>query len=322
MASIRKTRSGRFQAVVRVRGYPTVSRVFRTRSQARTWAQRVEDDMRLGTWRQDVGVTVGDVLDRYLREIVPLKKSWAFHRTNCTNLAKGLGRVLLARLTAQDVVAYVRSRPVSPSTVRKEVNTLSHAIDTAVALWGYEITGDPVGNAKRILRVTKALSPAPPRNRRLADGEEEALLAALGRSPETKLLALLTLATGRRLKELLSISDEVLVRRGGRLLLEVRDTKTDHPITVPLSAEAEALLEGFDGFTMRPDSYSQAFMRAVKRAGLRDLRLTDLRHEALSRLFERGLSVPEVMAISGHRSPDVLLRVYSQVDADRLSDRL
>jgi len=114
----------------------------------------------------------------------------------------------------------------------------------------------------------------------------------------------------------------VLVRRGGRLLLEVRDTKTDHPITVPLSAEAEALLEGFDGFTMRPDSYSQAFMRAVRRAGLRDLRLTDLRHEALSRLFERGLSVPEVLAISGHRSPDVLLKVYSQVDADRLSERL
>ena len=217
---------------------------------------------------------------------------------------------------------YVRSRPVSPSTARKEVNTLSHAIDTAVALWGYEVTGDPVGNAKRILRVTKALSPAPPRNRRLADGEEEALMAALDRYPETKLMALLTLATGRRLKELMAITQDVLIRRGGRLLLEVRDTKTDHPITVPLSRETEALLDGFEGFTMHSNSYSHAFLKAVRKAGLQDLRLTDLRHEALSRLFERGLSVPEVMAISGHRSPDVLLRVYSQVDADRLSDRL
>ena len=322
MASIRRTKTGKYQAVVRVRGYPTQSRVFRTRGQARTWAQRIEDDMRLGTWRQDAGVTMADVLDRYMREIVPLKKTLGFHRSNCRALTAGLGHVFLARLTAQDVVDYVRARPVSPSTVRKEVNTLSHAVDTAVVLWGYEVTGDPVGNAKRILRVTKALSPAPPRARRLADGEEAALMAALARSPETKLVALLTLATGRRLKELLAINAQSLVRRGGRLLLVVRDTKTDHPITVPLSAEAERLLQGFEGFSMRADSYSQAFARGVARAGLLDLRLTDLRHEALSRLFERGLSVPEVMAISGHRSPDVLLKVYSQVDAEKLSERL
>jgi len=56
-ASIRKTESGWHQAVVRVHGYPTVPRVFRTRSQARVWAQRFEDDMRMGTWRQDAGGT-------------------------------------------------------------------------------------------------------------------------------------------------------------------------------------------------------------------------------------------------------------------------
>ena len=38
----------------------------------------------------------------------------------------------------------------------------------------------------------------------------------------------------------------------------------------------------------------------MKRAGIKDLRFHDLRHEAVSRLFEMGLSVPEVAFIGGH----------------------
>jgi len=39
----------------------------------------------------------------------------------------------------------------------------------------------------------------------------------------------------------------------------------------------------------------------TKRAGITDLHFHDLRHEAISRLFEKGLSIPEVALISGHR---------------------
>jgi integrase len=39
-----------------------------------------------------------------------------------------------------------------------------------------------------------------------------------------------------------------------------------------------------------------------------DLRLHDLRHEAVSRFFEYGLTVPEVALISGHRDPRMLIR--------------
>ena len=77
-----------------------------------------------------------------------------------------------------------------------------------------------------------------------------------------------------------------------------------------------------DYFTIRSDTVSQAFARAVKRAGLKDLRLTDLRHEALSRLFEQGFNVPEVMAISGHSTPDVLLKVYAQVEGEKVGEKL
>lgn len=52
-------------------------------------------------------------------------------------------------------------------------------------------------------------------------------------------------------------------------------------------------------FGARPDSITQAFNRAVTKASLQDLRFHDLRHEAITRMFESGLSVPKVSLISG-----------------------
>jgi integrase len=45
-----------------------------------------------------------------------------------------------------------------------------------------------------------------------------------------------------------------------------------------------------------------------RRAGVNGLRFHDLRHEAGSRFFEKGLSIPEVAAISGDREPRMLMR--------------
>jgi integrase len=52
-----------------------------------------------------------------------------------------------------------------------------------------------------------------------------------------------------------------------------------------------------------------------------DLRLHDLRHEAISRLFERGLNVAEVSAISGHKELRMLQR-YTHLRAIDLVARL
>ena len=51
-----------------------------------------------------------------------------------------------------------------------------------------------------------------------------------------------------------------------------------------------------------------AWERLKRRAGVTGLRFHDLRHEAVSRFFEKGLTVPEVAAISGHRDPRMLMR--------------
>ncbi|MGO4574093.1 tyrosine-type recombinase/integrase [Microvirga sp. 2TAF3] len=60
----------------------------------------------------------------------------------------------------------------------------------------------------------------------------------------------------------------------------------------------------------------QAWERLIVRAQLKDLRFHDLRHEAISRFFEYGLSTPEVSLISGHRDLRMLARYTHLRPAD------
>ncbi|WP_039700443.1 tyrosine-type recombinase/integrase, partial [Pseudomonas aeruginosa] len=55
--------------------------------------------------------------------------------------------------------------------------------------------------------------------------------------------------------------------------------------------------------------------------GMPDLRFHDLRHEAVSRLVEGGLSDQEVSAISGHKSMQMLKR-YTHLRAEDLVTKL
>ena len=54
-------------------------------------------------------------------------------------------------------------------------------------------------------------------------------------------------------------------------------------------------------FPLTGNAVRLAFEHLRTRAGVKDFRFHDLRHEAISRLFEKGLNIAEVSAISGHK---------------------
>jgi hypothetical protein len=86
--------------------------------------------------------------------------------------------------------------------------------------------------------------------------------------------------------------------------------------TIPLSGRALAILEARRGcwagndrvFPTTDHAVRMAWRRVKGRIRLPDFRFHDLRHEAISRFFEAGLSVPEVALLSGHRDPRMLFR--------------
>jgi hypothetical protein len=72
---------------------------------------------------------------------------------------------------------------------------------------------------------------------------------------------------------------------------------------------------------MHPDSISDAFVAACRSAGVTGLRLHDLRAEGVSRLFERGLDLARVRAVSRHKS-SAILRYIRAGDVEELAKAL
>lgn len=107
--------------------------------------------------------------------------------------------------------------------------------------------------------------------------------------PHDTAVALLV-ETGMRRGELAAMQWEQVDWSVPSVLLP--DTKNGTAREVPLSTAAVTVFEGLNPrpagpvWGMAPQSFSQAFIRACKRAGIEDLRLHDLRHEATSRLVE------------------------------------
>jgi integrase len=69
------------------------------------------------------------------------------------------------------------------------------------------------------------------------------------------------------------------------------------------------------------DAISQNFANACQKAGISGLHFHDLRHEATSRLFEKGLNPMQVSAISGHKTLQMLKR-YTHLKAEELAELL
>lgn len=326
MATIRKLR-GRWQAQVRRKGMAPRAKSFDQKADAERWARSLEAELDRNGSLPDTRVaertTVAEVLLRYREQVTPKKRGAVSEAARINTLLRGaISHRTLTLLSTADVSGYrdERLKSVSPATVIRELNLLSHALDTAVRDWGIHMPQNPC-------RLVRRPSAPNGRTRRLVGDEEQRLLAAAdqGRVSYIRPLIILAVETGMRRGEVLSLAwDHVdLERRVARL----PTTKTGVPREVPLSSRAVAVLtalpRGEDErvFPYRPNSVRLAWERVVRRAGLHDLHMHDLRHEAVSRLFEKGLNVVEVASISGHKELRMLAR-YTHLRAVDLVSRL
>ena len=124
-------------------------------------------------------------------------------------------------------------------------------------------------------------------------------------------IVLFAVETGMRRSEILGLRWNDVGPEGRSVVL--RPTKNGHSRTIPLSTRALSILRTVEKtdeqiFPMSANAFRLAWERLRARAGLFDLRFHDLRHEAISRFLEMGLSVPEVALIRGHRDQRMLFR--------------
>jgi Site-specific recombinase XerD len=350
MATIneRKSATGkasRWQAIVRLKGQPAQTRTFRTKAEATRWARQIESEIDRGVFvsrDESERTTVNDLIDRYAREVLPAQKGGHREVSRVKWIKEGLGKYSLAALTSSIVADYrdARLKSVGPQSVKHELSLLQRALKKGTNEWGIALPGGiPTATVKK-----PALPPA--RDRRLVDDEEERLLAACtdARNPWLRPVVIFAIETAMRAGEMLEVW-KYINEDGEKIKTKVSDglqwlnvdlnkrtaylpmTKNGEARTVPLSSRAADVLRdlprnsGDRVFGTTYEGLKQAFTRACSRAGIEDLRFHDLRHEATSRFFEKGLREMQVAAITGHKTLQMLKR-YTHLKAEDLAKLL
>ena len=321
MASISKHSKNGWQVRIRKKGMPAQFKTFKTKAAAERWARQVEADMDKGVFVSTSAAentTLSEVIDRYIKEILPTKKSQRQVISQCKTIKRELGDFSLTALTPSILANFrdLRCKKVKGHTVRKDLLLIRRVLVQAQKEWEIYL---PRGNPADSVSI-----PTQPkgRDRRLIGDEEERLLTAAQ-------------AYGGEIYNIITLAMETAMRRGEIAKLRWKDinfskrtallydTKNTEDRIIPLTEKAYKLLNDLPRnisgkvFIMQPDSITQAFERIRKEADMENFRFHDLRHEATSRFFEKGLSIMEVSAITGHKDL-AMLRRYTHLRAEDL----
>lgn len=220
-------------------------------------------------------------------------------------------------------------KTMQPQTVGNYLSHLAAVFAVARPLWGYELDKSAMDDAQTVLRRIGVVKKSTSRDRRPTLDELDLLMRHFAdrqaRAPQSnpmhRIIAFAIFST-RRQEEIVRIRWDDLDTKHSRIM--VRDMK--HPgskignhVWCDLPEEALKIIEAMPKseeriFPYNTDAISSAFTRACKLLSIEDLRFHDLRHEGVSRLFELGLNIPHVAAVSGHRSWTSLKR-YTHMKA-------
>ena len=317
MASFRKSGIG-WRAEVFKRGVRQ-SATFRLKSEAQAWAQQVESDIssiRAGTIPNKL---VKDVLDEYLEKVSPTKRGYDWERKRIAVLKRyKIASVRLSDLDATHVSKWRddRLKDVSGSSVCRDWNLLSHAIETARKEWRW-ISENPFKG-----QVTRP-KVSPPRQKTFTDEEVEKISLVLGDSEgsiaaRVKDAFLFALETAMRAGEIVGIRKEDIYATYVRLPM----TKNGSARDVPLSTKAKEILAKYpDGFGLTSSQLDANFRRGTRLAGVEG-RFHDSRRTALTRLAKVFTNPMDLARISGHKDLKILLNTYYTPSVESLAEKM
>lgn len=324
MATIRR-RGDSWQAQIRRVGHSPQSRTFAKREDAQRWVRSIESGFDrqplLEVRQQGNNPSLGDLLVRYEAEITARKCSNDRERNKIAVIKRSkLNDLRILDLKPKNIRDYRddRLRKVKAATVKREIAIISHCISVAISEWEVELSRNPARGI--IIRNADQA-----RCRRLSRSEFDRLQAEINQSAVWYIKPIVTLAleTGMRRGEILALRRcdlRLSVRQ-----LHIPNSKNGHPRAIPLSLKALKAIEVSKYndliFPVNKSTLRQCWIGVLEKARISDFRFHDLRHEALSRLFELGLSISEISSISGHRTAQMLLR-YTHARTEDIAMKL
>jgi len=286
-------------------------------------------------------ITLTVLLDRYLLEITPTKRSAPVESTKIGKLKRYEISCLPVSLVGRDAIlrfmATAKKEGWSDNNLRKYLMLLSSLFQVATKRWGM--------NLENPIRKIEVPSNGKARDRRLEIGEYERFHTELKKARNPYMVSIFEIAveTAARRGEILKLRRKDVDLNNATAVL--RNTKNGEDRIIPLSNRAIDILKrlptaiGGQMFPVTEVQLRQAYLAAKQRARkkydiecaqkginpqpgyISDLRFHDLRHEATSRLFEKELNLMEVASITGHKTLEMLKR-YTHLRATELARKL
>jgi integrase len=266
--------------------------------------------------------TLKQLLQRYEREVSSKKRTKADKQYIKNILKFDFVEKVLSNINTSDVAAFrdERLKYISGSSVNRELSILSDCIKKAMTEWQCYIAENPV---KPTIRCEENAR----RVRRLEPGEYEKLMSSckMNRAFWCPIIDFAIHSAMRR-GELLEITWDMVHLDKKYITLPPEITKTKRSRNVPLQPKALEILRSIPRslngrvFPIGIKNFERSWTSICKRSGITGLRFHDLKREAISRLFEKGLSVSEVQLFCGNSLSS--LSVYTQHNSTTLADKL
>lgn len=325
MATFQK-RGKAWRAIVRRKGHAPLTATFPTKGMAKTWAEGQERAIaqRRATGASDAdAMTVRALIDWYVAfagEVEPLRRSKAADMSRLKSYA--IADRIASDLKMRDYVQHIEGRRrdgVGPATAANDLVWLRTVVKAARANLDLHASLDAIADATEYLRSARTIAKSRLRERRLKEGEEQRLLDYLdGRKWSVPMgdIVRFALASTRRQEEITRIRwADVDRNKGIAWLDDVKHPtqKTGNRRSFRLLPEALAIIErqpktAVEVFPYNSKTVGEYFRRACRMTSIVGLRFHDLRHEATSRLFERGYQIHEVAQFTLHDSWATLKR--------------
>ena len=197
---------------------------------------------------------------------------------------------------------------------------MSDCINKSITEWKCYINENPVKVGLRCKENTRRI-------RRLEQTEYEKLMSSC-KSNRAFWCPIIDFAihTAMRRGELLSITWDMVHLDKKTITLPPEITKTNRVRNVPLQPRAIEILQSLPRslngriFPIGIKNFERSWRAICRRASIKGLRFHDLKREAVSRLFEKGLSVSEVQLFCGNSLSS--LSVYTEHNSTTLAEKL
>jgi integrase len=347
MATIIKRTNGdgsvSYQVKVRLLGHKPVTETFKRLTDAKRWAGKTEDEIREGKYFKNSEAkkhTLEDLIDRYIKNVLPEKKTADSQKQQLDWWKGQIGDKLLVDVTPalvsemrdkllQEPIIHSRKekqkdgtfkivtieKKRTHATANRYLAVLSHVFTLAVNEWQW-VDNNP------LQKVKKGKEPRG-RVRFLSDDERNRLLTASKESKNKYLysIVVLALSTGMRHGEIMNLTWDDIDFQRNRIILH--DTKNGERRAAPLNGLAYELLKGLTKVKRidsklvfassikkgkKPVDTRTAWKVALRKAGIEDFRFHDLRHSAASYLAMDGATLAEIAEVLGHKTLQMVKR--------------